>query len=57
VLTALTAQPARVVFVRGCAAKEKLRDALMPTNVAKSMAAAVTAIVADDAAFYEHLPT
>lgn len=56
-LTALTAQPARVVFVRGCAAKEKLRDALMPTNVAKSMAAAVTAIVADDAAFYEHLPT
>jgi nitroreductase len=55
--TALNAQPARVVFVRSQAAKEKLKDALMPANVAKTMAAPVTAIVAYDAAFHEQLPT
>jgi len=55
--TAMNSQPARVVFVRSAAAKEKLKDALKPNNVDKTMAAPVTAIVAYDAAFYEQLPT
>ncbi|MFA7281674.1 MAG: malonic semialdehyde reductase [Sterolibacterium sp.] len=55
--TAMNSQPARIVFVRSAAAKEKLKGALMPNNVDKTMAAPVTAIIAYDAAFYEQLPT
>jgi len=55
--TALNAQPARVVFVRSATAKAKLKDALAPGNLDKTMAAPVTAIVAYDAAFHEQLPT
>jgi 3-hydroxypropanoate dehydrogenase len=55
--TAFNAQPARVVFVRGAEAKEKLKGVLMGGNVDKTMAAPVTAIVAYDTEFHEHLPT
>lgn len=55
--TSQNCQPARVVFVRSSAAKEKLRPALKPNNVDKTMAAPVVAIVAFDSAFHEHLPT
>jgi nitroreductase len=55
--TSMNTQPARVVFVRGAAAKQKLKPALAPGNVDKTMAAPVTAIVAIDSAFYEQLPT
>jgi len=48
--------PMRVVFVKSDAAKERLRPALDPGNVAQTMAAPVCAIVAYDTRFYEHLP-
>lgn len=55
--TSLNCQPGRVVFVRSAEAKERLKPALMPNNVDKTMAAPVTAIIAFDSAFFEHLPT
>lgn len=54
--TAANSCPARFVFVRSREAKERLRPALAPGNVDKTMAAPVTAIVAYDLEFYEHLP-
>jgi len=54
--TSMNAQPGRIVFVRSAEAKEKLKGALMGGNVDKTMAAPVTAIVAYDTAFHEHLP-
>jgi len=54
--TSSNSQPARIVFVRTQEGKEKLRPALSSGNTAKTMAAPVTAIVAYDSQFYEHLP-
>jgi 3-hydroxypropanoate dehydrogenase len=54
--TAANSCPARIVFVRSPEAKEKLRPALAAGNVAKTMAAPATAIVAYDLEFYEKLP-
>ncbi|MGF6574313.1 3-hydroxypropanoate dehydrogenase [Paraburkholderia sp. GAS333] len=54
--TSANSSPARFVFVKSPEAKEKLRPALSPGNLDKTMAAPVTAIVAMDMAFYEHLP-
>jgi 3-hydroxypropanoate dehydrogenase len=54
--TSANSQPMRVVFVRSPQAKEKLSPALSDTNRAKSMKAPVTAIIAYDTRFYEHLP-
>lgn len=48
--------PMRVVFVRSPEAKEKLRPALSPGNLDKTMKAPVTAIVGRDLDFLEHLP-
>ena len=48
--------PARFVFVRSPAAKERLKPALDPGNVVQTMAAPATAIVAYDLEFYEQLP-
>ncbi|HEV3238946.1 MAG TPA: malonic semialdehyde reductase [Casimicrobiaceae bacterium] len=54
--TSSNSSPGRFVFVRGEAAKEKLRPALAESNRAKTMAAPVTVIVAYDTEFYEELP-
>ena len=54
--TSQNSQPARVVFVRTKEGKEKLKPALSPGNLDKTMAAPVTAIIAYDSRFYEHLP-
>jgi 3-hydroxypropanoate dehydrogenase len=54
--TSANSQPVRIVFVRSPAAKEKLKPALSPDNVAQTMAAPATAIIASDHAFYEALP-
>ena len=54
--TTMNTQPARFVFVRTKEGKEKLRPALSPGNLDKTMAAPVTAIVAFDLHFYEFLP-
>lgn len=48
--------PGRFVFVTSAAAKERLRPALFPGNVDKTMAAPVTVIAAYDARFYEQMP-
>ena len=54
--TSANVSPMRIVFVRSREAKERLRPALMPGNVDKTMAAPVTAILAYDTKFYELLP-
>jgi 3-hydroxypropanoate dehydrogenase len=48
--------PLRIVFVRSPEAKAKLKPALDPGNVDKTMKAPVTAIIAMDVHFYEKLP-
>jgi 3-hydroxypropanoate dehydrogenase len=55
--TAMNCLPMRLVFVKSPEAKEKLRPALADGNLAKTMAAPVTVIVATDFAFHERLPT
>lgn len=54
--TSANCSPARVVFVRSPEAKALLKPALSEGNLAKTMAAPVTAIIASDYAFYEKLP-
>src|SRR5688572_7120310 len=54
--TSANCQPLRVVFVRSTEAREKLRAVLSDDNVAQTMAAPATAIVAADHAFPKHLP-
>ena len=54
--TSMNCQPARLVFVRSPEAKVQLKLALSPGNVDKTMAAPVTAIVAMDSRFFDHLP-
>jgi len=53
--TSMNTLPARFVFVKSDAAKEKLSGALKPANVPKMMGAPVTAIVAWDPKFWERL--
>jgi 3-hydroxypropanoate dehydrogenase len=48
--------PARLVFVKSKAAKERLGPALSEGNYAKTMAAPVVAIVGYDMRFYDKLP-
>lgn len=54
--TSMNCSPARIVFVKTKAAKEKLSPALMEGNRAKTMAAPVTAIIGYDTRFFEQLP-
>jgi len=54
--TSANCSPARIVFVRSPEAKEKLKPALSAGNLAKTMAAPVTAILAYDTRFYDLLP-
>jgi 3-hydroxypropanoate dehydrogenase len=49
--------PMRVVFVKSAEAKEKLKAALNPGNVEKTMSAPVTAIIAHDTEFHLFAPT
>ncbi len=54
--TSANCSPMRVVFVRSKEGKERLKPALLPQNVEKTMAAPATAIVGYDLAFPELLP-
>ena len=54
--TSANSSPARIVFVKSPAAKEKLLPCMAPGNVDKTKAAPVTAIIAQDMEFYEKLP-
>ena len=54
--TSANTTPARYVFLTTPQAKERLRPALAPLNVDKTMAAPATVIIAWDTEFYEKLP-
>jgi 3-hydroxypropanoate dehydrogenase len=54
--TSVNQSPLRVLFLRSQDAKERLRPALAPGNLDKTMAAPVVAITGYDVKFYEHLP-
>ncbi len=53
--TSLNTCPARFVFVRSRAAKERLRPVLAPLNVDKTMAAPLTVIIGYDEKFFDKL--
>jgi 3-hydroxypropanoate dehydrogenase len=53
--TSANTNPARFIFLRSERAKERLRPALSPGNVDKTMSAPVTVIIAYDIIFYEKL--
>ncbi len=55
--TSANSSPARFLFLRTPEARERLAPALSAGNLAKTMAAPVTVIVAYDPRFYDHLPT
>lgn len=48
--------PGRFVFVKSREEKERLKPCLMEGNVEQTMSAPVTAIIAYDMKFYEHMP-
>jgi 3-hydroxypropanoate dehydrogenase len=54
--TSANCQPIRLVFVASQEAKQRLKPHLSAGNLEKTMSAPVTAIVAHDLQFYEHLP-
>jgi len=54
--TSTNTTPARYVFLTTRSAKERLRPALSPGNVEKTMSAPVTVIIGYDTEFYEKLP-
>src|SRR6202163_3896777 len=54
--TSANAAPARFAFLRSKEAKERLRPAMAPGNLEKTMTAPVTVIIAYDLKFYAQLP-
>lgn len=54
--TSANCSPMRIVFVQSKEAKEKLKPCLAPGNIDKTMSAPVTALIASDYEFYNHLP-
>ena len=54
--TSANALPARILWVKSDAAKEKLAALALPSNADKIRSAPVTAIIGMDTEFYDHLP-
>ena len=54
--TSANSCPTRFIFLCSARSKERLRPALSPGNVEKTMTAPVTTIIAYDLKFYEKLP-
>ncbi|WP_338844969.1 malonic semialdehyde reductase [Massilia sp. W12] len=54
--TSANCSPARIVFVKSPAQKEKLLACMSPGNLDKTRTAPVTAIIGMDMAFYDQLP-
>ena len=54
--TSANCSPMRILFVKSPAAKERLKPALIESNVRQTMAAPATAIIAYDLEFHELLP-
>lgn len=55
--TATNSHPTRFLFVRTAEGKERLKPALNPGNVEKTMTAPVTVVVATDPRFHEQMTT
>ncbi|MBU2978828.1 malonic semialdehyde reductase [Alteromonas sp. C1M14] len=55
--TSANCSPGRFVFITSQEGKEKLKPCLSSGNVAQTMSAPCTVIVAYDETFYDHLPT
>src|SRR5262245_43509959 len=54
--TSYNCLPARIIFVKSKAAKERLKPHLTASNVDKTMSAPATAIIAHDLKFHQHPP-
>lgn len=54
--TSANCSPMRLVFVRTPAGKERVRPALSPNNIEKTLTAPVVVVVAYDSRFYQFLP-
>lgn len=54
--TSMNCEPARLVFLKSQASRERLRAALSPGNLEKTLKAPMTVIIAHDTQFHEHLP-
>lgn len=54
--TSMNTCPARFVFIRTAAAKQRLKKCLAPLNVDKVLSAPVTVLIAHDMEFYQHMP-
>ena len=54
--TSANSLPMRIVFIKSAEQKEKLLPALFGSNVDQVKTAPVTAIIASDQKFYDHLP-
>ena len=54
--TSANSQPARILYLRSSESREKLKPALSATNMEKTLKAPLTALVAYDTRFWEHLP-
>lgn len=54
--TSANGMPARLLWCVSAEAKKRLADKAMPANAEKILAAPVTAIIAMDVEFYDHLP-
>jgi len=54
--TSANSSPARFIFITSDDAKAKLKHALSPGNVEKTMTAPVTVVVGHDPKFYDQLP-
>lgn len=53
--TSSNCSPARIRFVRGEAEMERLRPAIAPANIDKTMTAPVAAIIGHDVTYWKHL--
>ena len=53
----MNSQPGRYVFLRSQESRQRLIPALARGNQAKTLAAPLTVIVAQDSRFFDHLPT
>ncbi|WP_198971554.1 malonic semialdehyde reductase [Xylophilus sp. ASV27] len=54
--TSMNTQPTRYLFLVSPESRQRLKPALSPGNVDKTLAAPVTVIVATDMRFHEHMP-
>ena len=54
--TSANCSPARIIFIKTSEAKQRLIKYVIESNVEKTLSAPVTAIIAYDKKFYDHIP-